>query len=109
MISLIEHLTGKRWNFGDPPALSSFGDTQGVATFSNLDVGLYTIINDGVGDVEVVLWGVTYTVASNSRWHFMAHPEVRSISPLAAPIAAPTYSGPPITIEPTIPDPFATT
>lgn len=108
MISLIENLTGKRWNFlHDGAGLTALGAIDvresgpvEVATFANFEPGLYTVINDGVADVDVALWGRVYTVGSNSRWDFMAHPNVHSISHLAGDVATRTYQGGPITTDP---------
>jgi hypothetical protein len=108
MISLIENLTGKRWNFlHDAAGLKALGIRDGeaeLATFVDFGIGLYTIINDGASDVDMVLWGRVYTVASNSRWDFMAHPDVHSISPFA-PVASRAYQGDPILPDPPVEPP----
>jgi hypothetical protein len=101
MITVIENLTGRTWNFS-PAGLGALGVRDGereLATFVDFGIGLYTIINGGANDVDLVLWGRVYTVASNSRWDFMAHPDVHSIAPFST-VASRSFQGDHILVEP---------
>lgn len=113
-ITLRNTMTGKEWNFYTAAGLTALGTkvetrdgSAQVATFADFEPGLYTLINDGAEDVNVVLWGQTYTVASNSKWDFMAHSDVGSISPLMASSGNERYRGEPVTEPEPEPEPPA--
>ena len=87
MIKLVEELTGKEWHFdvtmpepvGEGPAnLPVFPPTVFGFVGQPWSPGFYVLSNSSGADVDIILFGQSFTVPDQTKWRFMAHNNLES-------------------------------